>query len=333
MDPVSQAALGAAAAQLRTRKPQLFYAAIIGALGGMAPDLDVFIRSSHDPLLALQFHRHFTHSLLMIPICGGLIGLGLFYLLGRRWQLSLSQTLLWAVLGYATHGLLDGCTSYGTQLLWPLSSERFAWDIISVVDPLFTLPLIAAVILTLGLQSRTWLAAGIVWISLYLGFGYVQHQRAVAMGYDVAASRGHQPLRLEAKPSFGNMLVWRSMYEFDGRFYVDAVKPGFGRAVTWSGDSINKLNVAKDFPWLKQESNQWRDIQRFTAFSAGYVAVDSKDKSRIVDIRYSMLPNEINALWGIELSVSKKPDEHVHYYSDRGDSVQALKVLWAMIIE
>ena len=43
-------------------------------------------------------------------------------------------------MGYATHGLLDSCTSYGTQLFWPFSDVRVAWDTMSIVDPLFTVP-------------------------------------------------------------------------------------------------------------------------------------------------------------------------------------------------
>ena len=68
MDPVSQAAIGAAAAQSGGRAKTLRHALWIGALAGMAPDLDVFIRSSDDPLLALEFHRQFTHSVFFIPV-------------------------------------------------------------------------------------------------------------------------------------------------------------------------------------------------------------------------------------------------------------------------
>ncbi|GAL32009.1 integral membrane protein [Vibrio maritimus] len=41
-------------------------AGALGLLSGLAPDIDVLIRSSHDPLLFLEFHRQFTHSLLFI---------------------------------------------------------------------------------------------------------------------------------------------------------------------------------------------------------------------------------------------------------------------------
>jgi len=75
MDPFTQGIVGGLAAQSAAGRVQLVKAAAIGALGGMAPDLDIFIASSHDPLLYLEFHRHFTHSLLFIPIGGMLCGL------------------------------------------------------------------------------------------------------------------------------------------------------------------------------------------------------------------------------------------------------------------
>ena len=70
MDPVSQAVLGSAAAQSLSKK-HIVSAGILGCLGGMAPDLDVLIRSSTDPLLFLQYHRHFTHPYWRLNLCAG----------------------------------------------------------------------------------------------------------------------------------------------------------------------------------------------------------------------------------------------------------------------
>ena len=70
MDPLSQAAIGAAAAQSASATKTVRHALWIGAAAGMAPDLDVLIQSSTDPLLALEYHRQFTHSLLFVPIGG-----------------------------------------------------------------------------------------------------------------------------------------------------------------------------------------------------------------------------------------------------------------------
>jgi inner membrane protein len=37
---------------------------------------------------------------------------------------------------------------------------------------------------------------------VYLSISLVQHNRAIAGGFELAAQRGHQPTQLEAKPIF-----------------------------------------------------------------------------------------------------------------------------------
>jgi len=325
--------LGAVFAQTRGPQSTLAKAAVIGAIAGMTPDLDVLIRSSTDPLLAVSFHRHFTHSLFFIPIGAWLCSLLLYPLLGKRWQLSYRQVLVWCMIGFATHGLLDACTAYGTQLLWPFSDQRFAWDIISIVDPLFTLPLLALVGWAAATRSRRYVIGALLWGAVYLTIGYVQHQRATALGFQLAQARGHQVLRLEAKPSFANLIVWKVVYETDDKFYVLAVKPGLITPRSWPGDSVQKLNVQRDFPWLDPTSQQARDITRFHLASAGYLALDPKHRDRIGDVRYSLLPQTIAPLWGITLSPQASSSDHVTFYTQRDNARAAVSRMVAMMFE
>lgn len=331
MDPVTQGVLGAVFAQTRSSPSKLAKAAVIGAIAAMAPDLDVFIISSHDPLLTLQYHRQFTHSLLFIPIGGLLCALALYYLLRKRWDLSLQQTIIWSVLGFATHGLLDGCTSYGTQLLWPLSEYRYSWDIISIIDPLFTGPLLVLSYLAARLMQRKYMILAILWGAGYMSLGYIQHERAISMGNIIADSRGHRTQRIEVKPSFANLLVWKVIYETEDRLYVDAVKPGVFSSSVWEGDNIKKLDVARDFPQLDPDSQQALDIERFRKFSAGFLAVDPDDSNKIIDMRYSMLPHHIAPLWGIELFVNAPPNQHVKFYTQPVDGSSNLGQLLTMV--
>ncbi len=337
MDPLTQGALGAALPQATyangaaSREYQLAIAGALGMLGGMAADLDVLITSDTDPLLFLTYHRQFTHSLFFIPIGGLIVGLVLHWIFGRRWQLQVWQTVLLCSLGYATHALLDTATSYGTMLLWPFVETRFALSIISVVDPLFTLPLLLFVLIA-ALRSKPMLArAGLIWAFIYLGFGWWQHQTAWDMATALASSRGHTPVRLEVKPSFGNVVVWKSIYEADGTFFVDAIRPRFTPAVI-EGDSVRKLNTARDFPWLSPETQQARDINRFVHFSDGYAAVDPEAPMRIIDARYSFVPNEISALFSIELSADAEKTSHVRYVSHRERAREQFGRLWQLIV-
>ena len=117
MDPLSQGALGSSLSQSFTKNKHLFAICCIGFLSGMSPDLDVFIRSKHDPLLFLEFHRQFTHSLLFIPF-GSLLFALLFYgLFHKKIHLTFKQVWFYATLGYATHGLLDAYKLWYTTLL------------------------------------------------------------------------------------------------------------------------------------------------------------------------------------------------------------------------
>ena len=154
MDPVTQGVLGASLPQAIARnKKQLGIAGLFGVFGGMAPDLDVLIQSDTDPLLFLEYHRQFTHSLFFVPFGGVMVGVLLYYLLGKRLGLTLLVSCIYTTLGYATHALLDTSTSYGTLLLWPFSNERFAWNTISVIDPLYTLPLLVGVLMA-GIKKQ-----------------------------------------------------------------------------------------------------------------------------------------------------------------------------------
>ena len=61
MDPVSQGILGASFSQSAVQNKKLLgLVGFIGFMSGMAPDLDILIRSQEDPLLFLEFHRQFT---------------------------------------------------------------------------------------------------------------------------------------------------------------------------------------------------------------------------------------------------------------------------------
>ena len=333
MDPVSQGVFGAVFAQTRSQKKNLAKAAVIGALAGMAPDLDIVLRSTSDPLFALEFHRHFTHSLIFIPFGALIVSLVLYFFLGRRWNLSFAQIYIWSLLGYATHGLLDACTSYGTQLFLPFSNFRVAWDLISIIDPLVTIPLVTLVILASRRKARRYAWIAVFWIIAYFGFSYTQHEKAMAVGYEQATKRGFDLIRLEAKPSFGNIRIWKVIYETVDQYHVDAVKVGFSDPVVWQGDSINKLDIDRDLPWLDKDSQQAKDIERFRWFSGGYIARDKDNPYRVVDIRYSLLPQKIKPLWGITLSNTAKPDDHIVYFSERGDSGAAIKRLIQMMSE
>nr|WHW29746.1 putative metal-dependent hydrolase [uncultured bacterium] len=330
MDPVTQGALGAALPQSIARPQQLRVAALVGMLAGMAPDLDILIRSGHDPLLFLEFHRQFTHSLIFIPVGALIVAAFCHAVFAKRWQLPFRFTLLFSLLGYATHALLDACTSYGTMLLWPFSQERFSWDTVSVVDPLVSLPLLALVALAAHRRKPVFAALGVAWVIAYQAAGYAQQQRAETAARELAAQRAHKPTDIVVRPGFANIVLWRSIYQHDGRFYADGIYAG--RTVrSYPGHSMPVLSTARDFPWLDPESQQAHDIERFRWFSQGYIAVAEEAPERVLDVRYGMLPNDRGGLWGIELDPQAGSTDHAAYVTVRQLPDGTLQRFWGML--
>lgn len=337
MDPITQGVVGVTAAQLVSDRKHKIAAAVIGFLSGMAADLDVLITSSKDPLLFLEFHRHFTHSLVFIPI-GALLCTLVFRFVFKSWfrrnQFGFKVTYLFSIAGYATHALLDACTTYGTQLLWPFSDTRVAWNTVSVIDPLFTVPVMILVFMAAYKRSSKLAWLGTSYALLYLGLGVLQNHRAAGVAQELALSRGHTPLNISVKPSMANLIVWKSVYEHQGRYYVDAIRV-VANSKVYDGTSVAKLNVVSQFTWLDASSQQAQDIERFRWFSNQHLGLDPANSNRIIDIRYSLIPNEVTGMWGIVLSEAKDKQEHVEWTVNRPKGKPAMqkgKQLWAMVL-
>lgn len=333
MDPISHGAVGAiAAAALAKGNSSVRLAALVGWAGAMLADADILIRSDQDPLLNIEYHRHFSHSLLFIPV-GGLICALVFWALFRG-RKKFRPILLYSTLGYATAGPLDACTSYGTQLLWPFSDARIAWSNISIIDPIFTLTIL--VLLGIAVRKRvvSWSRVACGFALLYLGLGVWQNQRASTLQGELIALRGHDGGAVSmqtVKPSIGNLVLWRSIYRYDGKFYIDAVRVGFlGGRDTFEGIAVDAVDLKDLKRGLPEDSVLAEDFKRFDHFSASYLAYDPNQPDVVADLRYSMVPNSALPLWGIRYDRTQ-PDQHVDFENfrnvDRSTRTELLRML------
>ena len=306
MDPVTHALLGAAAARVAVARPLGRAAWLPGAVGALLPDADALIRSQADPLLYAEYHRHFTHALLFVPAGGAIAALP--WLLSPRTRRRWAWFLAAATIGYATHGPLDASTTYGTLLLWPFSSERIAWNAIAIVDPLFTLVLLAGVGWAAWRRSVRPAAAALLACAVYLGMGVVQRDRAMHAQAWIAAARGHAVTRGAVFPGFGTNMVWRSLYLSGETFYMDRIRVSWTGAATWRpGSQVNRLRAPEAAtPWAV-DARLTRDFWRFHWFADGWVARAPADPEVIGDARYSSSLERFEPVWGIRLADDGAP--------------------------
>ena len=331
MDPISQGAMGAVAAAALSKRSKLRLAIGIGWIGGMLADADIFIRSESYPLLNIEYHRHFSHALAFIPI-GGLVCTFVLWLLCRK-RIAFVELYRYSFLGYATAGLLDACTSYGTRLLWPFSEARIAWNIISIIDPVFTGGILVLLSLAFLRKKRLFSRLAFAFASLYLLFGLVQNKRAVAALEELALSRDHgDATRFAAKPSIGNLFVWRGIYVLEGNIYVDAIRVGLfdPEPKVYSGAIAKGVDLPALKLGIETGSTLSRDIDRFNHFSDGYLSWHPDQDNVIGDARYALLPNSIYPLWGIEIDRAR-PNQHVRFVNFRNADREAVDSLYKMI--
>ena len=321
MDPLTHGLTGAAAAQSLAGKEKQRPAAFTAFVAALLPDLEFFIHIPSDPLFNIEVHRQFTHSFLFIP-AGALITAALLWWFLRH-HLSFRELFLFSALGFATHGMLDAVTSYGTELLWPFSDARFAWNLLPIIDPLLTGAM--AVLSGLAFWSRRrifgWLFFG--WLFLYLSAGFVQRERGVSAMEDIAAQRGHDIERLVVKPTIGNLILWRSTYIAADTVRVDAVRSGIFRPQhIYAGEAAPLIVPERDFSDWKG-TTLYDDILRFQRFSDGYLTFHPDKPDIIGDARYSMVPTSLTPLWGIRADTTQ-PDRHVPFlnFRDAGSDVR-----------
>jgi inner membrane protein len=276
VDPLTHALTGATLAWAAGHQHLGRKALLVGAVAGLLPDADVLIRSASDPLLAIEHHRGFTHSLLFVPLGGLLAGLPF----GKR-------AVLPAIVAYLSHALLDASTTYGTQLFWPFSRHRVGLDVLSILDPIFSVLALAGVLA--AYRARGKLVAAVIGLLLaWMTIGYVQRERAIGAQTRLAASRGETRSRGEVFPTIGARVTWRSLYESGGTLRMDRIRvPWFGPPEV---SAIAAVPAIRDTP-----------EKRFAWFTNGWMATDPTDPSVIGDARYSMHADRYVPVWGIRL--------------------------------
>ncbi len=145
MDPITHGITGALLGKAYFSKPHARVAVFAATLGAVFPDIDVFYEAyaeiaHQDPLAIVRYHRAITHSFVALPFFALLLA-WLTHAIARRLGIASPSawmlTLIYGV-GIASHIVLDGMTSFGTRMWYPISQRRVAWDWLFIIDFTFT---------------------------------------------------------------------------------------------------------------------------------------------------------------------------------------------------
>ncbi|MFD1064283.1 metal-dependent hydrolase [Winogradskyella litorisediminis] len=297
MDSLTQIVLGAACGEAVLGKKIGNKALLFGAIGGTIPDLDVFVGNLiyDNQIQAMMFHRGFMHSVLF-SILGTFVFGWLIYKLynfGKRlgtttlkdWQ----KLFFWSLL---THPILDCFTPYGTQLFYPFSDYRVAFNNIAVVDPLYTVPFLISMIVLMffnrkTLKRRRWLKIGVGISSAYMLFTLGNKFYVNSIFEKSFQSKNILVSRFRTQPTILNNILWYGVAETDDAFYL-----GFYSL-------LDSENTVKDFQIIKKEKSPVpmddEDLSLLAWFSDDFYHVIPSGEKRMYlykDLRYPLLNPE-----------------------------------------
>ena len=198
-------------------------AAWILLLAANAPDIDI-VTTFGGSLNFLHYHRHITHSLLAFPVLAALCVLAV-RLVSRR-PLRWIGAYVIALIGVASHLILDLTNVYGVRLLEPFSGRWFRWDLTGVIDFWIWGVLLAAALAPMLARlvnaeigagagrgaHRGFAIAALAFLVLYDGARYILHNRAIAT-LESRVYAGVAPRRVAAFPSNPSLIRWRGLAE------------------------------------------------------------------------------------------------------------------------
>lgn len=238
------------------------------ALAANAPDIDT-VSGFGGSLNYLHYHRHLTHSLVAMPVLA-LLCVGLVRLISRK-PVNWRGAFWVALVGVASHLLLDLTNTYGIRMLLPFSARWLRLDITSVIDlwiwgalsfALFA-PLLARLVNSeigaakpsQGGARRGFAIFALCFLALYDGSRYFAHAQATAT-LDSRIYSGASPLRVAAFPT-ENIARWTGLVETADGFTFEDINllgefdPAAGR-IFYKPDPSPALDAARRDPVVQQ---------------------------------------------------------------------------------
>lgn len=315
MDSLSHIIIGAAIGEVAVGKKIGRWGMLIGAVAKSIPDFDLFYTGLSDPRAYMCQHRAHTHSLFI----EALYAIPLAYLLAHIFKnkvsfrrfLGLMLVCLWG------HSLLDWCTNFGTQLLLPFSNSSYSLNTLSIVDLLFTLPMLFGITIAIFYKKnsdrRQYLAkASLVWCFFYLGMTFFNKYRAETIAKTSILQENIPATAHLTNPTILNNVLWYALASNDSTIFVSE----------YSLFSPHYPIVWRSYPrkqWLMARSESKDDVARIRWFSDPYtLAEQSDDTLRIYGVKFGRTNFQ-------ETELAKTFDLHYKLFKKEGNWQMGMK--------
>ncbi|KGL63578.1 metal-dependent hydrolase [Polaribacter sp. Hel1_85] len=329
MDSLTQIVLGAAVGEAvlgrKIGNKSMFY----GAIAGTIPDLDFLSSFFTDTVTALEIHRGITHSIFFSVVFSPILA---FFVTKYEKYKNLkdwSWLFFWA---FITHPILDAQTTWGTQLFWPLDI-RLAFKNVFVIDPLYTIPFLVFLILTMiqkkeSKKRRFYNNWGLIISSSYLvltlilkGFSYQTFTKELA-------KQNIQYSEIKTKPTPLNTILWTANIETKDTFLI-------GHSSFFDENPIQFSSYPKNHHLLDDLAKHPK-VKRMIKISKGFYTINKIDNILYFnDLRFGALsiqPNAENFVFKYKIEVD---ENGIPFFTEvpkeKRDAKKLLAELWLRI--
>jgi inner membrane protein len=282
---------------------------IAGLVTGFFPDTD-FVLGLFNHQFYLEHHRDFTHSLILIPFYA-LFFSWIFVKISKRNHFWSFYKICLPVL--VSHVLLDLLTSYGTMIFSPLFEHRFAWDLIFIIDVIFSGIIFFPLLLSFFWKRKAqWICRGsLAGLTIYILFCWIQHGRAIELTRSFARSVNEEIVQMASMPQPLSPFRWANYIETKDKVYqgfIDFLKKELPKQAPQSASFFDKLNSLYYPPdemayksWVKFPDSPWvkkalqTDGVKFYYWFARFPVVksvnsqDGRHRVEFMDVRF-LLP-------------------------------------------
>ncbi len=334
MDSISQFVLGASVAEAFWGKRIGNKALLWGGLLGTLPDLDVIPGYYMEDLARVEFHRGPSHSIFLFALISYPIAVSIIKLHKDK-----GMTLFNGIIGVFTilftHALLDMCTTWGTKILWPFSTEAYAWQIVFVVDPLYTLPFLIALCMLMWFNRQNkwrWRLniAALILSTTYLGWCTIAKNVIIDEIEPELASYNESILKINTRPAPLNSFLWATTVETKQAYYC--------YYTSLFDTNIQKPSVFKKDLKSREQWKNRKDFQQLLRITQGQIRIQKKEKGiEVADLRFGQTggwsDNKSDFVFRYFLEEKLDNNREISYALPRPqtDNKKALKALWHRI--
>ncbi len=222
MDTITHVIVGYAVVKTGLTKDTGTWGVIAGVTASLFPDVDGLLAFFYGTEFTIKYHRGLTNSiLLVVPV--SLLFAWLFVKISGKKRFE-TFFIIWLVL-MLTHTLLDLITSFGTMILSPISSYRFALDWVFIIDLFLTgiFLIFSVAIMVYRTRGQTLARISVVLGALYILICAGNHFWSLSLAESHAREQQLKPEKIASLPQPLSPFHWANYIVTDDTIYLGLV--------------------------------------------------------------------------------------------------------------